>query len=150
MDSATLLQQLVNAVSLGSMYALIAIGYTMVYGILRLINFAHADIMMVGAFLCFFGLQLGLPFWLACVLAVVFCAFLGITIDRIAYRPLRFAPRISILITAIGVSFLLENSFMSSLAAARKALAHLPFSRISFILAMCTSALAQSLSQSLR
>ena len=111
MDIATLLQQLVNAVSLGSMYALIAIGYTMVYGILRLINFAHADIMMVGAFLCFFGLQLGLPFWLACVLAVALCAVLGMAIDRIAYRPLRFAPRISMLITAIGVSFLLENSF---------------------------------------
>lgn len=111
MDFSTLFQQFVNAVSLGSMYALIAIGYTMVYGILRLINFAHADIMMVGAFLCFFLLQLGMPFWLACVFSIFACAGLGIMIDRIAYRPLRFAPRISMLITAIGVSFLLENTF---------------------------------------
>ncbi len=112
MDSGLLLQQLTNGISLGGMYALIAVGYTMVYGVLRLINFAHADIMMVSAFLCFFALSmLGLPFWLACVVGIVASAVLGILIDKIAYKPLRFAPRISMLITAIGVSFFLENSF---------------------------------------
>ncbi|RAX58861.1 branched-chain amino acid ABC transporter permease [Helicobacter monodelphidis] len=112
MDFATLFQQIVNGISLGGMYALIAIGYTMVYGVLRLINFAHADIMMVGAFLCFFAMQyFGLPFWAACIVSVIFSALLGTFVDRVAYRPLRFAPRISMLITAIGVSFFLENSF---------------------------------------
>ena len=112
MDFSTFLQQCVNGLSLGSMYALIAIGYTMVYGCLRLINFAHADIMMVGAFVCLFGLEsFGLPFLAAALMAVLFCALLGVGIDKIAYMPLRKAPRISMLITAIGVSFFLENLF---------------------------------------
>jgi len=103
---------MVNGFSLGSMYALIAIGYTMVYGVLRLINFAHGDIMMVGAFLGYFGIAiLGLPFIEGVLLAVVGSALLGMASDRIAYRPLRNAPKISLLITAIGVSFFLENAF---------------------------------------
>lgn len=94
------------------MYALIAIGYTMVYGCLRLINFSHADVMMVGAFLVFFAINaLGMPFYVSAIFAVVLCAVLGVLIDRIAYTPLRSAPRISMLITAIGVSFFLENTF---------------------------------------
>ncbi len=94
------------------MYALIAIGYTMVYGCLRLINFAHADIIMVGAFLSFFAVSsLGLPFYASVIFAVLACMLLGVGIDRIAYLPLRSAPRISMLITAIGVSFFLENIF---------------------------------------
>lgn len=94
------------------MYALIAIGYTMVYGCLRLINFAHADIMMVGAFLVFFAVSaFGIPFYVSAILAVLFCGILGVLIDKIAYTPLRSAPRISMLITAIGVSFFLENVF---------------------------------------
>lgn len=94
------------------MYALIAIGYTMVYGCLRLINFAHADIIMVGAFLSFFAVSsLGLPFYASVIFAVLVCMLLGVGIDRIAYLPLRSAPRISMLITAIGVSFFLENIF---------------------------------------
>lgn len=94
------------------MYALIAIGYTMVYGCLRLINFAHADIMMVGAFLVFFAVSaFGIPFYVSAILAVVLCGILGMLIDKIAYTPLRNAPRISMLITAIGVSFFLENVF---------------------------------------
>jgi len=106
------MQQMVNGFSLGSMYALIAIGYTMVYGVLRLINFAHGDIMMVGAFLGYFGIAiLGLPFIEGVLLAVVGSALLGMASDRIAYRPLRNAPKISLLITAIGVSFFLENAF---------------------------------------
>lgn len=94
------------------MYALIAIGYTMVYGCLRLINFAHADIMMVGAFLVFFATSsFELPFYASAILAIALCGILGIMIDKIAYTPLRNAPRISMLITAIGVSFFLENLF---------------------------------------
>ncbi|WP_245391432.1 branched-chain amino acid ABC transporter permease [Sulfurospirillum barnesii] len=112
MDLTMFMQQMVNGFSLGSMYALIAIGYTMVYGVLRLINFAHGDIMMVGAFLGFFGMEvLELPFVAAVLLAVVGAALLGMASDRVAYRPLREAPKISLLITAIGVSFFLENAF---------------------------------------
>ncbi|PWC16833.1 branched-chain amino acid ABC transporter permease [Brenneria corticis] len=112
MDAAIFFQQVVNGMSLGSMYALIAIGYTMVYGVLRLINFAHADIMMVGAFLALFGsTTFELPFGAAILFAVLFSALLGVCIDQIAYRPLRQASKISMLITAIGVSFFLENLF---------------------------------------
>ena len=112
MDISIFMQQMVNGFSLGSMYALIAIGYTMVYGVLRLINFAHGDIMMVGGFLGFFGITvLGLPFGAAVLLAIAGSAALGMLSDRIAYRPLRSAPKISLLITAIGVSFFLENAF---------------------------------------
>ena len=112
MDLLTFMQQMVNGFSLGSMYALIAIGYTMVYGVLRLINFAHGDIMMVGAFLGYAFLAIfQLPFSLAVLLAVIGASLLGIIIDKIAYKPLREAPRISLLITAIGVSFFLENTF---------------------------------------
>jgi branched-chain amino acid transport system permease protein len=112
MDFTAFMQQMLNGFSLGSMYALVAIGYTMVYGVLRLINFAHGDILMVGAFLGFFGIAvLGLPFYAAVILAVAGSALLGVMIDKIAYKPLREAPRISLLITAIGVSFFLENAF---------------------------------------
>ncbi|PWC21786.1 branched-chain amino acid ABC transporter permease [Brenneria roseae subsp. roseae] len=112
MDAAIFFQQVVNGMSLGSMYALIAIGYTMVYGVLRLINFAHADIMMVGAFLALFGsTTFELPFGAAILFAILFSALLGVCIDQIAYRPLRHASKISMLITAIGVSFFLENLF---------------------------------------
>ncbi|WP_373856388.1 branched-chain amino acid ABC transporter permease, partial [Lonsdalea populi] len=106
MDFAVFLQQVVNGMSLGSMYALIAIGYTMVYGVLRLINFAHADIMMVGAFVALISFtSFGLPFGAAILFSVLVSALLGVAIDRIAYRPLRQASKISMLITAIGVSF---------------------------------------------
>jgi branched-chain amino acid transport system permease protein len=103
-------QHLFNALTLGSLYGLIAIGYTMVYGILRLINFAHGDIFMLGAYFVFFGVTLtNLPWAVAVVLAVALSAVCGVVIDRIAYRPLRDAPRISALISAIGVSFFIEN-----------------------------------------
>jgi branched-chain amino acid transport system permease protein len=105
-----ILQQIINGISLGSIYALIALGYTMVYGILRLINFAHGDIFMVGAFIGYFALgSWNLPFALGLVIAMIGASVLGMIIERFAYRPLRTAPRISLLITAIGVSFLLEN-----------------------------------------
>ncbi len=112
MDLLTFMQQMVNGFSLGSMYALIAIGYTMVYGVLRLINFAHGDIMMVGAFLGYSLMSvLELSFPVAVLLAIVISALLGMFMDKIAYKPLREAPKISLLITAIGISFFLENSF---------------------------------------
>ncbi len=104
------LQQLINGLGLGSLYGLIAVGYTMVYGILRLINFAHGDVMMMSTYFAFFGISIfALPWWAGALVAIALTALLGITIDQGAYRPLRQAPRISALITAIGVSFFLEN-----------------------------------------
>lgn len=104
------IQHFFNGLTLGSLYGLIAIGYTMVYGILRLINFAHGDIFMVSAYFVFFGIALlNLPWIAAVLLAIVGTAFFGIMVDRIAYKPLREAPRISALISAIGVSFFIEN-----------------------------------------
>jgi branched-chain amino acid transport system permease protein len=106
---AELLQQFFNGISLGSIYALIALGYTMVYGIIKLINFAHGDIFMVGAFVGFYAVtSFGLPFIPALMLAMIVCAIFGITIERIAYKPLRNATRIAALITAIGVSLFIE------------------------------------------
>ena len=112
MDFSTFLQQLVNGASLGSMYALIAIGYTMVYGVLRLINFAHGDFMMVGAFLTLFSFSSGMSFEMAVLIGIVGSAIIGVLTDKIAYKPLRDAPKISLLITAIGISFFLENLFI--------------------------------------
>jgi len=110
MSIVNLVQQAVNALQLGSAYALVALGYTMVYGVLRFIYFAHADVFMVGAYIGYFAfLKLGAPFPVCLVLAMVGCALLSITIERIAYRPLRTAPRLSVLITAIGVSLALEH-----------------------------------------
>ncbi|MCE5256523.1 MAG: branched-chain amino acid ABC transporter permease [Spirochaetaceae bacterium] len=104
------LQHIVNALSLGSLYALLAIGYTMVYGILRLINFAHGDIFMIGAYVAFYGTALFvLPWWASLLISIVFTALFGIGLERVAYKPLRDSPRISIMISAIGASFLLEN-----------------------------------------
>lgn len=112
MDLTLFLQQLVNGFSLGSMYALIAVGYTMVYGVLRLINFAHGDIMMVGAYVALFCISnLKVPFLAAVSLAMILAACVGIATDKIAYKPLRQSPRISLLITAIGISFFLQNLF---------------------------------------
>ncbi|WP_146553715.1 branched-chain amino acid ABC transporter permease [Rummeliibacillus sp. SL167] len=103
------LQQLINGISLGSIYALIALGYTMVYGIIKLINFAHGDVFMIGAFIGFFAIaRWGLGFFPALILAMVVCAILGVLIERIAYKRLRNATRIAALITAIGVSLLIE------------------------------------------
>jgi branched-chain amino acid transport system permease protein len=104
------IQNLFNALTLGSLYALIAIGFSMVYGILRFINFAHGEIFMVGAYLIYFGvLTANMPWPLAALAAIAAASCLGIIVDRLAYRPLREAPRISALISAIGVSFLLQN-----------------------------------------
>ena len=114
MDAGSLfLQQLINGLSLGSVYALIALGYTMVYGIVKLINFAHGDILMLGAYSGYFVLrQFGatpVGMFLAFIFAMVICAVISILIERLAYRPLRSAPRLNSLITAIAVSLILQN-----------------------------------------
>jgi branched-chain amino acid transport system permease protein len=104
------MQQLINGLSLGSIYALLALGYTMVYGVIKLINFAHGDIYMLGAFWGYYVLRYWhVNFWVALLSAMVVSAFAGMLIEFLAYRPLRHSPRITALITAIGVSYLLEN-----------------------------------------
>jgi branched-chain amino acid transport system permease protein len=116
--SQEFIQHIINGISLGSIYALIALGYTMVYGILQLINFAHSEVYMVGAFAAYYGARsLGLvdqpgltTLVTLIVVAMVICSVLGVTIERLAYRPLRAAPKLNILITAIGVSLLLQYS----------------------------------------
>lgn len=108
-----LVQQIINGLSLGSIYALIALGYTMVYGIIRLINFAHGDIYMLGAYVGFFATTvLHLSFFPALFLAMLVAAVAGVVIERVAYRPMRAAPKIAVLITAIGVSLFLEYGGM--------------------------------------
>ena len=105
-----IISQLVNGLQSGSIYALVALGYSMVYGIILLLNFAHGDIIMVGAYVVFYAMtSFSLHPLAAVLLAVIACTLLGTVIEKIAYTPLRSAPRLSLLITAIGVSFLLEN-----------------------------------------
>ncbi|MCT4377802.1 branched-chain amino acid ABC transporter permease [Leuconostoc falkenbergense] len=104
------IQQVINGLMLGSVYALLALGYTMVYGIIKLINFAHGDIYMLGAYFGYFFIKvLHLNFFIALVLAMAVSAVIGVLIEYIAYRPLRHSPRIAVLISALGISFLLEN-----------------------------------------
>ncbi|WP_138159792.1 branched-chain amino acid ABC transporter permease [Peptoniphilus catoniae] len=117
--------QIINGLQIGSIYALVALGYTMVYGIALLINFAHGEIIMVGAYTVVFTIQLflmdsGLPFYLAIIPAVLVCTLLGILIERLAYKPLRNSPRLSNLITAIGMSLLLQNLVMKVLGASAR------------------------------
>ena len=110
MSLDTFLQQLANGISVGSLYALIAIGYTMVYGILRLINFAHGDVFMMAIYIGFFAIMtFGMPWYIAFVVTIVLTSLLGIVLEQLAYKPIREAPKITILISAIGASFLLEN-----------------------------------------
>ena len=115
------LTQVLNGLQLGSIYALVALGYTMVYGIILLLNFAHGDIIMFGSYAAWIALvQLGLNPAIAVLLAIFGCVVLGVLIDKVAYAPLREAPRLSILITAIGVSYLLENGVQLLLGADAK------------------------------
>ena len=102
-------QQIINAVSLGSLYALVAIGLSMVFGILRMTNFAHGDMMMVGAFAHPGPRRLGLPFWLAALGGIVIGALAGIIVERVAYRPVRGAPDVTLLLTSLAVTYILEN-----------------------------------------
>ncbi len=102
---------LISGISLGSIYAIIALGYTMVYGIAKMLNFAHGDVIMVGAYICFFAASsFGLPPALGILAAIAVCTVLGMVVERLAYKPLRQAPSLAVLITAIGVSYFLQNS----------------------------------------
>ncbi|NMW84551.1 branched-chain amino acid ABC transporter permease [Peptoniphilus sp. AGMB00490] len=119
------INQLLNGLSLGSVYALVALGYTMVYGIAQLINFAHGEIIMIGSYTAIYAisgllLSAGLPFYLAIIPSILVCIVVGVLIERLAYKPLRNSPRIANLITAIGVSLLLQNSFMKIFGAGAK------------------------------
>jgi len=102
------LTSLVNGISLGSVYAIIALGYTMVYGIAKMLNFAHGDVIMVGAYVIYVAMALHNP-WLAILAAIIFCVLLGVTIEKVAYKPLRGASPLAVLITAIGMSYLLQS-----------------------------------------
>ena len=105
------LSYLISGISLGSVYAIIALGYTMVYGIAKMLNFAHGDVIMVGGYVSFCAVSyLGLPGWLSVVLAMAVCTALGVVIEGLAYKPLRQATSLAVLITAIGVSYFLQNA----------------------------------------
>ena len=107
----TFLNFLISGISLGSIYAIIALGYTMVYGIAKMLNFAHGDVIMVGAYICFYAVsRFSLPPVVGVILAMLVCTVLGIVVERLAYKPLRQAPSLAVLITAIGVSYFLQNS----------------------------------------
>ena len=106
-----ILQYLINGISIGAVYAIIALGYTMVYGIAKMLNFAHGDIIMVGAYISFCVTNyLGLPAWVSVIAAMAVCTILGVVIEALAYKPLRGTPSIAVLITAIGVSYFLQNA----------------------------------------
>ena len=105
------LSYLISGISLGSVYAIIALGYTMVYGIAKMLNFAHGDVIMVGGYVSYITMSsLGIPGWLSVILAMIVCTVLGVIIEGLAYKPLRSAPSLAVLITAIGVSYFLQNS----------------------------------------
>lgn len=107
----TFLTYLTSGLSLGSVYAIIALGYTMVYGIAKMLNFAHGDVIMVGAYVAFYSTSsFGLPAWLSVILSMAVCTMLGIIIERLAYKPLRGVSSLAVLITAIGVSYFLQNA----------------------------------------
>jgi len=107
----TFLNFLISGISLGSIYAIIALGYTMVYGIAKMLNFAHGDVIMVGGYVCFYAMyRFGLPPAAGVALAAAACTMLGIVVEKLAYKPLRAAPSLAVLITAIGVSYFLQNT----------------------------------------
>ena len=105
------LNNLITGISLGSVYAIIALGYTMVYGIAKMLNFAHGDVIMVGGYISLLSMtSLGLPWWAGVLLAILVCTVLGVVIEGLAYKPLRASPSLAVLITAIGVSYFLQNA----------------------------------------
>ena len=123
MSFSLLIAQLINGLQTGSVYALVALGYSMVYGIIKLLNFAHGDIIMIGAYMVYYAIaSFALPPILAIILAVGVSTLLGVLVEKVAYTPLRSAPRLSLLITAIGVSFLLENGAQLIFGADQKSL----------------------------
>lgn len=123
-----LIQTLISGLSLGSIYALIALGYTMVYGIAKMLNFAHGDIIMVGAYAVITAVfTMGLPPFIAILISIALCALLGIVIEFLAYRPLRQAQPLAVLITAIGVSYLLQNVALYATGGQPQTYPSLPF-----------------------
>lgn len=126
MSLTTFLQQCLTGISLGGAYALIAIGYTLVYGILRLINFAHGDIFMMAGYFMIFAMA-SFPWFIAVPVVLIVTVFLGVFIERVAYRPLRSAPRMSVMISAIGVSYLLQNLATYLFTALPKGYPEIPF-----------------------
>ena len=107
----TFLSYLISGLALGSVYAIIALGYTMVYGIAKMLNFAHGDIIMVGGYVAFYACtKFNLPWWVCILVSIISCVVLGVLVERLAYKPLRAASSLSVLITAIGVSYFLQNS----------------------------------------
>ena len=117
----TFLSNLITGISLGSIYAIIALGYTMVYGIAKMLNFAHGDVIMVGAYICFYAISsFNLPPVVGVLLAVLVCTILGVVVERLAYKPLRSAPSLAVLITAIGVSYFLQNAALLLFSSAPK------------------------------
>ena len=112
---------LITGISLGSIYALIALGYTMVYGIAKMLNFAHGDVIMIGGYMTFVvGQSLGLPIWATILFGIAVCTLLGVTIEKIAYKPLRSATSLAVLITAIGVSYFLQNAALLGFGSAAR------------------------------
>ncbi len=126
MSLSTFLQQSLTGISLGGAYALIAIGYTLDYGILRLINFAHGDIFMMAGYFMIFAMAT-FPWYIAIPIVLLITVFLGVSIERVAYRPLRTAPRMSVMISAIGVSYLLQNLATYLFTALPKGYPEIPF-----------------------
>ncbi|MFI3231676.1 MAG: branched-chain amino acid ABC transporter permease, partial [bacterium] len=123
---------IISGLSLGSIYALIALGYTMVYGIARMLNFAHGDIIMVGAFTVIVAItSMGINPLVACVLSVLTCILFGIIIEKIAYKPLRKAPPLTILITAIGVSYFLQSLALIIFGSNQRNFPNIPFINVS-------------------
>ncbi len=131
-----LMQQIINGLSLGAIYALIALGYTMVYGIIKLINFAHGEVMMVGAYVGFFSISVfGSHIIVAMIFAMLACGILGVIIEKIAYRPLRGATRIAALITAIGVSLFLQYTTVFFLTPQQRIFPQAAFTSQEYIIA---------------
>ncbi len=128
-----LVSNLINGISLGSVYAIIALGYTMVYGIAKMLNFAHGDVIMVGAYMCFCSMTyLSLPPIVSILIAMVVCTLLGVIVEVLAYRPLRKASSLAVLITAIGVSYLLQNAALLIWGSAPKTFSSVvPFGSVS-------------------
>lgn len=140
MTLSTLLQHALTGISLGGAYALIAIGYTMVYGILRLINFAHGDIFMMSGYFMIFSM-VTFPWWIAIPLVCILTIILGVAVERAAYKPLRTAPRMSIMISAIGISYLLQNLATYIFTALPRAYPEIPFLKKIFHIGSISSSL---------
>lgn len=136
MSPEVFFQHLVNGISLGFIFGLIAIGYTLVYGVVKLVNFAHGDVFMMATYFVFYGMTLFMmPWWLAVIFGIILTTLLGVGIERVAYRPLRNAPRISSLCAAIGMSFLLENLAVVLFGGRQKSFYRPPFLDVTFDIA---------------